>query len=121
VSNLSQFSTLASAKPTIIGLIAIMNPSSTSDLAFLVVSFLWTLLLIFDVRRRPSPPLALRQLGLLCHNVPAVFLFATDLAAHSIEDTSLVWFVSLIVFRYWRTLVNVWFWFQYKLAVATLN
>jgi hypothetical protein len=96
-----------------------MDPSSVLALAFLVMSFFWALFLVSDVRRRPNPPSVLRQLGLLCHNVSALFLLVTDLTACSVGDTALVWFVALMAFRYWRTLTNIWFWFQYQLAVTS--
>jgi hypothetical protein len=85
----------------------------------LCASLLWTLFLIYDVRQRRNPPSALRQICLLCHNIPAMFLLGTTLAARSVQDTVLVWFVSLMIFRYWRTVVNIWFWFQYEPALAT--
>jgi hypothetical protein len=88
-------------------------------IVLLCLTFLWTMFLIYDVRRRDNPPTTLRQVGLLCHNIPAMFLFGTTVAAQVIEDTALVWFVALMIFRYWRTLTNIWFWFKYKAATAT--
>jgi hypothetical protein len=85
----------------------------------LSVSLLWTLFLIYDVRQRRNPPSVLRQISLLCHNIPAMFLLGTTLAARSAQDRALVWFVALMIFRYWRTAVNIWFWFQYEPALAT--
>jgi cellulose synthase/poly-beta-1,6-N-acetylglucosamine synthase-like glycosyltransferase len=97
----------------------IMTKLSQIALLLLCASLLWTMFLIDDVRRRLHPPSTLRQVCLLYHNIPAMFLLGTTLVAESAEDTALVWFVALIIFRYWRTLVNIWFWFQYELAVAT--
>jgi cellulose synthase/poly-beta-1,6-N-acetylglucosamine synthase-like glycosyltransferase len=96
-----------------------MDPLSMFATALLLTSFFWTIFLIFDVRRRPNPPSALRQVGLLCHNIPALFFLGTNVTAQSVQDTALVWFMSLLALRYWRTMVNIWFWFQYELATAT--
>jgi hypothetical protein len=95
--------------------------SLMSALAFLVASFLWTVFLIFDVRRRPNPPSTLCQIGLLCHNIPALSLLVTNLTAQSIQDNTLVWFIYLLTFRYWRTIINIWFWLQYELATPASN
>ncbi|KAH7406104.1 glycosyltransferase like family 2-domain-containing protein [Phaeosphaeria sp. MPI-PUGE-AT-0046c] len=97
-----------------------MSFSTSFAMVFACLTFLWTIFLIYDVRlRRPNLPPNFCQLGLLCHNIPALFLLGTTFAAQHFNDTYLVWFVSLMVFRYWRTLVNIYFWFQYELAVAT--
>jgi hypothetical protein len=84
-------------------------------------SFLWTVFLIYDARGQQHRPSIFRQVGLLFHNIPAMLLLGTTLVAQAADDSVLVWFVALITFRYWRTLVNIWFWFQYEPAVATLD
>ncbi|OAL05904.1 hypothetical protein IQ06DRAFT_362088 [Phaeosphaeriaceae sp. SRC1lsM3a] len=83
------------------------------------LNFLWTVFLIYDARGQVDPPPKFRQLGLLCHNIPALFLLGTTLAAQRSDDKFLVWFIALMAFRYWRTLVSIYFWFQHELAVAT--
>ncbi|KAF1913893.1 glycosyltransferase like family 2-domain-containing protein [Ampelomyces quisqualis] len=88
-------------------------------MALLCASLIWTTFLIYDVRRRLNPPSERHQLGLLYHNIPALLLLTTTLIAKSAKDTALVWFVALMVFRYWRTLTNIWFWFQYELVVTS--
>ncbi|KAF2132327.1 glycosyltransferase family 2 protein [Dothidotthia symphoricarpi CBS 119687] len=84
----------------------------------LCLMILWTSFLIFDVRRRPNPPSTLRSLGLLCHNIPAAFFLGTAIVTQHVNDKAMFVFGALMIFRYWRTLVNVWYWFQYKPAVA---
>jgi hypothetical protein len=96
-----------------------MNASTQIASIVQLASVLWTMFLIYDVRRQQHRPSTSRQLGLLCHNIPALLLLCTTLVAQAADDSVLVWFVALLVFRYWRTLVNIWFWFQYKPAVAT--
>jgi cellulose synthase/poly-beta-1,6-N-acetylglucosamine synthase-like glycosyltransferase len=93
------------------------TPTSVATV-LLCLTFLWTIFLIYDVRSRDDPPSVLRQVGLLCHNIPAMFFLGTTVTAHSTEDTALVWFMALVIFRYWRTLTNIWFWFKYKPAIA---
>lgn len=41
--------------------------------------------------------------------------------APSAKDAALVWFTALLSFRYWRILANIYFYFQYKLAIATAD
>ncbi|KAF2823544.1 hypothetical protein CC86DRAFT_422452 [Ophiobolus disseminans] len=98
-----------------------MDASTTVATVLLCATFLWTVFLIYDVCSRPNPPSAIRSAGLLCHNIPAMFLVGTTMAAQSVETTALIWFAALIIFRYWRTLVNIYFWLQYKPAVASTN
>ncbi|KAJ4374047.1 hypothetical protein N0V83_002786 [Neocucurbitaria cava] len=81
-------------------------------------SVLWTIFLMFDAHRRLDRPSLLATLGLLCHAIPSVFLLATTMVAEEAHDPPFVWLVALLVFRYWRTLVNIFFWFRYKPAVA---
>jgi hypothetical protein len=95
-----------------------MHSYTTFATTLLCASFLWTLFLIHDVRHRHKPPSVLRQVGLLCHNIPFVFLLGTTVTAQYVQDSALVWFVALMAFRYWRTLTNIWFWFRYELTVA---
>jgi hypothetical protein len=96
-----------------------MDASTAMATALLCLSALWTTFPVYDVPRRPDPPTLLRMVGVLCHNIPAMFLLSTAIAAQSIDDTALAWFVALLAFRYWRTLVNIYFWCQYKPTVAT--
>lgn len=42
----------------------------------------------------------------------------STLLSDQAHDPPLVWLVALLAFRYWRTLVNIFFWFRYKPAVA---
>ena len=98
-----------------------MDAPTIAATVLLCATFFWTTFLIHDVRRRPDPPSVLRSAGLLCHNIPAIFVLGTTITAQTVEDTALVWFVALLVFRYWRTLANIYFWFQYELAVGTAD
>lgn len=98
-----------------------MSTSVSIATALAYVTFLWTVFLIYDVRRRPNPPPGLRQLGLFCHNIPALCLLGTTFAAQYFNDTYLVWFVAVMVFRYCRLVVNIFFWFQYEPSVGTAD
>ena len=90
----------------------------TLAVLFFRLSVFWTFFLIYDVLRRPNPPSFLSASRLLCHNIPALFLVGTAAKAEGADDAALVWFVALIIFRYWRTATQIWFWFRYKPAVA---
>lgn len=98
-----------------------MDAPTTIATTLLYFSLAWTLFLVYDVRRHPVPVSFLCSVGLLCHNNPAMFLLWTAKIAHSAQDTALVWFVALLIFRYWRIIVNVYFFFQYKVALATAD
>ncbi|KAF1842366.1 glycosyltransferase family 2 protein [Cucurbitaria berberidis CBS 394.84] len=81
--------------------------------------FTWNIFLIYDVRQRPDPPTLLSSLRLLAHSIPAMILLGTCIMAQNAQDSALVWFAALFAFRYWRILVNVFFWFRYNPALAT--
>jgi cellulose synthase/poly-beta-1,6-N-acetylglucosamine synthase-like glycosyltransferase len=83
------------------------------------LTFLWALFLIFDVQRRSDSPSLLSSSRLLLHTIPALFLFGTAVTSQIVNDSALVWLVALLVFRYWRTVVNIAFWFKYKPALPT--
>ncbi|OAL56641.1 hypothetical protein IQ07DRAFT_651621 [Pyrenochaeta sp. DS3sAY3a] len=99
-----------------------MDGPMTVAATLLCCMFLWNIFLIFDHRRR-IPPLASNtpswssSLALLCHTIPAALFFLTTIIAHDAKDNALVWFIALIVFRYWRTFVNIFFWFRYTPAL----
>ncbi|KAH9868431.1 hypothetical protein J1614_007503 [Plenodomus biglobosus] len=93
-------------------------PISTAALC-VFLNILWTLFLIVDANTRKRPITPLASLGLLCHSIPSVFLLGTAVIAQKADDNILVWFVALLAFRYWRTIINIFFWFQYKPAVAS--
>lgn len=98
-----------------------MDGPTTFAIIVLGCTILWTIFLVYDVRQRPNAPSFISSLGLLCHAIPATFLLGTAITAQIVEDTALVWFISLFIFRYWRTIVNIWYWFHYKIAVAPPN
>ncbi len=95
-----------------------MSSSTIFAAIALCASFFWTIFLIYDLRSRPNPPSFLFSLRLLCHNIPALFLLGTAITASTVRDKGLVWFIALMMFRYWRTATQIYFWFQYKPAVA---
>ena len=95
----------------------VMFSAKTLPTLVLCVSYLWTRFLMRDARRRANSQ-SFPYFGLLCHNIPALFLLGTSIIAEAIEDTPLAWFVALMIFRYWRTVAQIWFWFKYKPAVA---
>jgi hypothetical protein len=98
-----------------------VDTPTTITTILLFASFIWTAYIFYDSRRRSNPPSALRSCGLFLHNSPAALLLGTTVIAQNVQDPALLYFKALLIFRYWRTLVNVWFWFQYKPAVATAD
>jgi hypothetical protein len=95
---------------------AVLAPTKAAAV-FLCLSMLWVAFLIYDAHVKNIGLSKPRQLGLLCHAIPAIFFLLTTKTAESSQDTALVWFMALILFRYWRIMVNIYFWFQYKPAV----
>ncbi|KAH6620313.1 hypothetical protein C7974DRAFT_435709 [Boeremia exigua] len=73
----------------------------------------WTGFLVFDYRRKVKYPTLLTSLGMLCHVIPALTLYTTCRLAEQAPNGADVWFVFLLVFRYWRTAVQIFFWFHY--------
>lgn len=99
----------------------IMDGSLTVATTVLCGSLLWILFLIYDIRCRPLAPSLASSLQLLSHIIPAVVLFATTIVSQNVEDYTLIWFIALLAFRYWRTLINIYFWFKYKPARSNVN
>jgi hypothetical protein len=91
---------------------------ATAATVFLCLSILWVAFLIYDAHIKGVGLSTFRQLGLFCHTIPAMFFLAITKLAQPVRDTALVWFVALMVFRYWRIVVNIWYWFQYRPAIA---
>ncbi|KAI8937729.1 hypothetical protein NX059_005429 [Plenodomus lindquistii] len=99
---------------------SISSEGSVSAAAvFVLLNFLWTVFLIIDANQRKQPISAVASLGLFCHTIPSILLLTTVVTAQQAEDGILVWFIALVTFRYWRTIVNIYFWFQYKLATQS--
>lgn len=81
----------------------------------------WVLFLLYDLQHRPHHLSLLKQLSLFGHAMPGyAFLGAAVLAQRS-TDYHLVWLIFLLVFRYWRTAVQIFFWTKYKPALPTGN
>jgi hypothetical protein len=81
--------------------------------------FLWVLLIIYEFRKSEPRPSLFACLGLFGHLWPALLLFASAKAAECFTDSVLVWFIALVVFRYYKTIIGIFFWFRYKPAVAS--
>ncbi|KAH7402536.1 glycosyltransferase like family 2-domain-containing protein [Pyrenochaeta sp. MPI-SDFR-AT-0127] len=98
-----------------------MDGPTTLATIFMGLVFLWSIFLVYDVRQRPNPPTLFSSLRLLAHCIPAIFLLAICTTAQRFGDQALIWFFSLIAFRYWRIIVNIFFWFRYKPVLAVGN
>jgi len=88
---------------------------------FVLFNLFWVIFLIVEGNRDSESITPLASIGLFCHIIPSAFLFGTVVAAQKFDDGFLIWFVALLAFRYWRTLVNIFFWFHYKAALVTEN
>lgn len=87
----------------------------TKSAAVIVTAmFAWVGFLICDYRRKVKSASLTKALGLVCHVIPSLYLYGACYLAGQVTNGANVWFVSLMVFRYWRTLTQVFFWLQYK-------
>jgi hypothetical protein len=100
-------------------IISTMSWSVASTTAFMAINIFWVLFLMMDANRRPNSPFPLASLGLVCHIIPSAFFLGTAIIAECSIDPALIWVQALLAFRYWRTIVNIVFWFTYRPAVVT--
>jgi hypothetical protein len=88
---------------------------------FWIPSFLWILFLIYDIRKKPIAPSFAASLRLFFHMWPSVVSHVAAKTAMRHEDPFLVWFTFLVFMRYYRTVVNLYYWFQYIPALPTID
>lgn len=86
-----------------------------------IVSFLWISFLIYDIRKTPNAPTFAASLRLFLHLWPATLFYFAAKIAQNHEDPLLVWFILIVVMRYYRTVVNLYYWFQYEPALPNVN
>jgi hypothetical protein len=84
---------------------------------FMSLNVLWVLFLMIDANRRPNSLSPLSYCGLICHVIPSAFLLGMTIIAGRHHDPALIFFEALLAFRYWRTLINIFFWLRYQPAV----
>lgn len=86
------------------------------DSAAVVVAltFVWVSFLMYDYRCKAKAPSLTKTFGMVCHMIPALYFYGICYLADIAANGANIWFVSLLIFRYWRTLVQIFFWCQYK-------
>lgn len=82
---------------------------------------IWVGILIIDYYCKTKTPSPLKALGLFFHIIPALFLYSICLLAEHTTNGADVWLVALMVFRYWRTCAQMFFWCMYKPVRPTDN
>lgn len=95
-------------------------PTTSSGILVVVMSA-WVVFLMEDYRRKTTSPSRLKALSLVFHIIPALCLYGTCILAEKTTNGADIWFFALLAFRYWRTLVQIFFWFKYKPARPTGN
>ncbi|KAF3000793.1 hypothetical protein E8E13_005804 [Curvularia kusanoi] len=85
------------------------------------IMFSWVTFLMHDYRCKVEAPSLTKALGMVCHTIPALYLYGTCHLANIAANSSDIWFASLMIFRYWRTLVQIFFWSRYKPMRPTRN
>lgn len=82
---------------------------------------LFNISLIHTYSKSADNPSFKAGFSLLKHMWVATLLLLTALKADRYHDPAIVWFLFFLIFRYYRTIVDVYFWFRYKPAVAPKN
>ncbi|KAF2641773.1 hypothetical protein P280DRAFT_397205 [Massarina eburnea CBS 473.64] len=100
-----------------------MFPQAITVVAwFATTLFAWILYLIYKIRTCPKPQISfLASLGLFGHLWPAVLLYVSAKKAEYSNDSALIWFFTLVAFRHYKTIINIFFWLRYKPSVASPN
>ncbi|KAF9698716.1 hypothetical protein EKO04_003007 [Ascochyta lentis] len=97
-----------------------VSPTTTSE-SLVYGMAAWVLFLMYEYRRKTESPSFSKALGMTFHIVPALFLHGTCYLADQASSSADVWIVALLLFRYWRTVVQLYFWHQYQPARPTTN
>lgn len=92
---------------------------TTVGLQLTLLLFAWVLFLQRDLKRHPHRLSLGRRLGLFGHVVPGLAVAGSGIAAQSAADYYTVWLAFLLVLRYWRTAVQIFFWARYAPALAS--
>ncbi|KAG9189578.1 hypothetical protein G6011_06446 [Alternaria panax] len=66
--------------------------------------------------REKTPGPKPHELWNLLHIIPMGLLNLTVTKSLSVKDKGLLFFTALMVYRYWRTIVTIYFYFRYKIA-----
>lgn len=82
---------------------------------------LWVVFLLHDLQGRPDQLPLLKQLRMFGHVIPGCMYLGVAVLAQTSTDYYLVWLGFLLVFRYWRTAVQIFFCTKYKPALPTGN
>ena len=69
----------------------------------------WVLFLIYDLRVRPHRSSLRKQLSMLGHTIPGCAVLGAAVLVQISTDYYLVWLGFLLVFRYWRTAVQIFY------------
>lgn len=95
-------------------------PTNTAA-SFIVLSSAWIGFLMVDYRSKTKSPSLFKALGMLCHIIPAMALYGTCYLAEHTTNGADVWFIALLIFRYWRTTTQIFFYFRYQPVRPTGN
>ncbi|UPX13767.1 uncharacterized protein EKO05_0004266 [Ascochyta rabiei] len=92
---------------------------TTSSALVVVGMAVWVVFLMVDYTRKTATPSLRRMLGLVCHITPALCLYCTCYISQQATNSADTWMTALLAFRYWRTTVQLFFWFVYQPARPT--
>jgi hypothetical protein len=76
---------------------------------------------IIDSNPKKTPGAKPHRLWNLLHTVPMMLLNLTINKSLSVKDKALLWFSALVVYRYYRTVVTLFFYTQYEPATNGLQ
>ncbi|CAG5179094.1 uncharacterized protein ALTATR162_LOCUS9030 [Alternaria atra] len=81
----------------------------------------WSAFIIYytmiNSNREKTPGPKPHELWNFLHIVPMLLLNATITKSLSVKDKGLLWFAALMVYRYYRTILTVYFYFRYEIAL----
>ncbi|KAK3209261.1 hypothetical protein GRF29_69g1241325 [Pseudopithomyces chartarum] len=87
----------------------------------ILVMLAWVVFLIYDFNRKTKFTSFTKSLRLLGHLWLGVLLLITSKIADHHHDPWIIWLIFFVTFRYYKLLINIFFWFRYKPATDKSN
>ncbi|KAF2625836.1 hypothetical protein BU25DRAFT_459808 [Macroventuria anomochaeta] len=74
---------------------------------FVTVIFAWIGFLVWDYRCKNKSASSLKALGMICHTIPALYLYGTCYFAEHAANAADIWLISVLVFQCCRTITHI--------------
>ena len=99
----------------------ILHELTKWSLLFFVFMLIWVVFLMYDFNKNAKSTSFVASLPLLGHLWLSLLLVITSNIANHHHDPWRVWFIFLLIFRYYKTIINIFFLFRYKRATEIGN